>query len=351
MNTSISQDIKFEDACAGILSVGSSADLGESLDFDFDFLVQTAPAPASFAFEQPQKTAAMQPHIVSMHSMSSVRNPTPKEDKSSTPYASLQLLAKNKDQQGLKRPSEDRPVASIIYNSPAMIEDDYKPPSLLSLYLRSNNETQPTPKRRKVVDPSLLHRACCSHNKLSLERVQGILRKDPEAASRQHTLHTEAKVYNYLAHHLETKTVRESYTYPLNLALQKQVNVTVVKSLIDADKTVLSKKDGLEQEGSLHVALKHQKANISTVDAILLADPSSAQVTDRHFNTPMHIACRSGVSMDVIRHLWILYPEAITRRNFHGLTPLDLARCNMHLCSDDVSTFLWNKVQETDHMA
>jgi hypothetical protein len=65
----------------------------------------------------------------------------------------------------------------------------------------------------------------------------------------------------------------------------------------------------------------------------------------------MHIACRSGVSMDVIRHLWILYPEAITMRNFHGLTPLDLARRNMHLCSDDVSTFLWNEVQETDHMA
>jgi hypothetical protein len=337
----------FEDACDDGLSYGS-LDLDESLDFDFDFPVQTAPAPASVAFEKPQQTVMMQPRMVSMDSMSSVRKLTPKQGGSSTPYASLKLLVKNK-QQGLKRSSEDRPVASTGENSAAMIEDDCKPSSFLRAF-RANKETQPSPKRRAVADPSVLHRAC-SQKKLSLEIVKGILREDPWAAGRQQTLFTEAKVYNYLSYRLETKTVRESYTFALNLALENQVDLTVVKSLIEADKTVLSKKDGLEKEGSLHVALKQKQANISTVDAIILANPSSVQVEDRHFNTPLHIACRSAASMDVIRHLWILYPEALFKRNFNGLTPLDLARNNGIMCSNEVSNFLWNKVQETDRMA
>jgi hypothetical protein len=201
-------------------------------------------------------------------------------------------------------------------------------------------------KRRRVTHPSILHQACSNRN-LSLETLQGILRDDTSAASRQHSLFTEEKVYNFLSHHLETKSVRESYTYPLNMALEKGFNSTVIKTLIDADKTVLARKDGLEQEGSLHILLKHQRNNTDAVDAILVANPSSVLVEDRHFNTPLHVACRSGASMDVIRHLWIMYPGALAKRNFQGLTPLDVARMNGHTCSDGVACFLWQKVQCT----
>jgi hypothetical protein len=270
-----------------------------------------------------------------MEDMGSIRNAITKKESNVTPYDSLRLLVKSK-QQGVKRST----------NGCAVIADDSKPSSFLRSF---SKETQPAPKRRKIADPSLLHRACSNRN-LSLENVQDILHEDPGAASRQHTLFTEEKVYNYLSHHLETKSVRVSYTYPLNMALEKDANVTVVKSLIAADRTVLSKKDGLEQEGSLHIVLKHQLNNTNTVDAILVANPSSVLVVDRHFNTPLHVACRSGASMDVIRHLWMLYPEALAKRNFHGLTPLDVARNNVHMCSDGVASFLWQKVLETDRM-
>ena len=132
---------------------------------------------------------------------------------------------------------------------------------------------------------------------------------------------------------------------PLNMALEKDFNANVIKSLIDADKAVLSKKDGLEQEGSLHILLKHQRSNIDAVDAILNANPSSVLVEDRHFNTPLHVACRSGASMDVISHLCFQYPGALAKRNFQGLTPVDVARANSHMCSDGIAYFLWQKVQ------
>jgi hypothetical protein len=329
----VDQDLMFNDFCDGIYSVGpdglsvGSMDVDEELDFGFDFPVQTVTnSPVSTGvntYEQPQQTAARQPRMVSMEDISSIiKTTTPRKEDNLTPYDSLRLLVKSK-KEGLKRSKKGQ----------AVIEDESEP--------------SPTPKRRKVADPSLLHRACSSRN-LSLESVQEILHVDPAAASRQHTLFTEEKVYNYLSHHIETKKVRESYTYPLNMALAKAASADVVKSLIEADKAILTRKDGLEQEGSLHILLKQQGNNTSTVDAILVANPSSVMVEDRHFNTPMHIACRSGASMDVIRHLWILYPEALSKRNFHGLTPLDVSRNNGHLCSDEVASFLWQKVLDTD---
>jgi hypothetical protein len=329
----VDQDMLFDDFCEGIHSVGpdgisvGSIDVDEELDFGFDFPVQTATntlaSTSVDTFEQPQQTVARQPRMVSMEDISSIRKrKTLRKEDNLTPYDSLRLLVKNK-KQGVK----------ISTESHAVIEDESEP----SL----------TPKRRKIADPSLLHRACSSRN-LSLESVQEILHVDPAAASRQHTLFTEGKVYNYLSHHMETKKVRESYTYPLNMALEKDASAAVVQSLIEADKAVLTRKDGLEQEGSLHILLKQQGNNTSTVDAILVANPSSVLVEDRHFNTPLHVACRSGATMDVIRHLWILYPEALTKRNFHGLTPLDVARNNSHMCSDGVASFLWQKILDTD---
>jgi hypothetical protein len=331
MSTYRNQDMMFEDAYDGInfdsfdgLSVGSL-----DVDETFDFPMQTATtAPA----EQPQQNTAMEPRMVSMEDISSIRKTASRKEVKLTPYDSLRLLVKNK-QQGVKRSTECHTV----------IEDDSSS-SFLRAFL-ANKQTQPTPKYRKITDPSLLHRACSSRD-LSLETVQGILREDPGAASRELALFTEGKVYNYITHHLETKMVRESYTYPLNMALEKGFNANVIKSLIDADKDVLGKKDGLEQEGSLHILLKHHKNNGKMVGAILMANPRSVMVEDRHFNTPLHVACRSGASMDVIRHLWVQYPGALAKRNFQGLTPLDVARTNGHMCSDSIAYFLWQKVQE-----
>jgi hypothetical protein len=341
MSTFIDEDVMFENACDDIPDdlFAESFDVVEALDLCFDFPVQTAittPAYTSVdALEQPQQTVARQPRMVSMDDMTPIRKATIKKENNLTPYDSLRLLVKNK-RKGVKRSTEGR----------TLIEDDFKPYSFLRASL-SNKQTQPALKLRKVNDPSLLHRACSNRN-LSFESIQGILREDPGAASRQHTLFTEEKVYNYLSHYIEIKRVRESYTYPLNMALEKDANIAVVKSLIDADKDVLGRKDGLEQEGSLHIFLKHQRNNTNALDAILSANPSSLLVEDRHFNTPLHIACRSGASMNVIRHLWHLYPEALSKRNFHGLTPLDVARNNGHMCSDEVAFFLCQKVKETN---
>jgi hypothetical protein len=85
----------------------------------------------------------------------------------------------------------------------------------------------------------------------------------------------------------------------------------------------LARKDGLDKK-SLHILHKHQRNNADAVDAIIVAIEARCWLNATS-TPPLHVACRSGASMDVIRHLWVMYPGA-AKRNFSGLTPLDVAR-------------------------
>jgi hypothetical protein len=67
--------------------------------------------------------------------------------------------------------------------------------------------------------------------------------------------------------------------------------------------------------GSLHILHKHQRNNTDAVDAIIVANQARCWLKIAT-STHLHVACRSGASMDVIRHLWIMYPAALAKRNF-----------------------------------
>jgi len=353
----------FEAACDDILSVGPMELSVGSLELDLDFAewvdqedvmlssLQSPPAPSPAHTKHQQSPSTMQmkkqPRMVSMESMTHMRaelsSPT-KKSSSSTPYDSLKMLVKNKQLQKAtltKRPAEHDVQVAFITGAPSMIVDDTDELPFTSLRALLAAE-EPAPKRRKT-DTGRLHRACSQTN-LTLESVQDIFREDSQAVSRRVSVSTEKSVYSHTSFSMVTKSVRETYTFPLNMAINNNASAAVVEALVNADPSILTERDGLQQEGSLHVLLKHHQVDTAVLDALLLANPFAVKMLDRHSNTPLHVASRAGASLDTVRHLCVMYPDAVLMRNFHGRTPLDLARSNIHMCSDEVANYLWVRV-------
>jgi len=326
--------MNFDDACDDIfsvspmeLSVGSLdlEDFDECLDQDMDSSVQSPPV-AQVEQRQSPSVMRMQPRRISMDSMANMREQPALDGKSRV----------------FRRRSTSFITNDNIETSMVVEDNDELPSSFLRASLA---EQGPVTKRGKT-DTCRLHRACIQEN-VSLESVQGMLREDPQAASRQRFVSSGKSVYSPASYSMVTKTVREAYTFPLNIALANNASAAVVEALVIANPSVLTKEDGSQQEASLHVLLRHKQADTAVVDAFLLANPSAAKVQDRHANTPLHVACRTGAPLDTVRHLCIMYPEAVLKRNFHDQTPLDLACSNIHMCSDEVADYLWVQVNKS----
>ena len=106
--------------------------------------------------------------------------------------------------------------------------------------------------------------------------------------------------------------------------------------------TVLSTKEGLNQETPLCILLKHKPDDIVTVDKMIQKFPACASIPNRQGNTPLHLACQYGASIEVVRRLYSVYPKAAAQRNFHGLTPLQVAlqHSSVSNSNDLVAVFL-----------
>jgi hypothetical protein len=135
----------------------------------------------------------------------------------------------------------------------------------------------------------------------------------------------------------------EPYKYPLNLAIHYNATADVIRMLLEADPTVTSLPDGVENQGSLHILLRqhcNRRDILPLVDSFLLAHPACAQIQDSNGCVPLHMAVHHQVELDIIRHLVIIYPEALRIQNRHQETPVALA---MQLGSESltcVATFL-----------
>jgi hypothetical protein len=145
---------------------------------------------------------------------------------------------------------------------------------------------------------------------IARSELQDLLRVDPEAIRRPVTL------------------PGEPYKYPLNLAIHYNATADVIRLLLEADPTVTSLPDGDEKQGSLHILL-HQQRNhpeiLSLIDSFLLAHPTCTQIEDSHGCVPLHTAVYHQAELDIIRHLVIIYPEALRIENHHLETPVALA--------------------------
>jgi Ankyrin repeats (many copies) len=169
-----------------------------------------------------------------------------------------------------------------------------------------------------------LHIAICRD--ASIYEIESILLHDEGAVSRSVPIKAEKMVYHPVRRCLIKKTIKATYTYPLHLALRRLASSKIIELLIDTDPSMLLVKDGPQQDTPLHVLLKSSPSNVALVDLMLLEVPFCVSVKDLEDNTPLHIACSHGASMDVIKHLCILYPEAVSMRNAKSQTPLDISQ-------------------------
>jgi hypothetical protein len=135
----------------------------------------------------------------------------------------------------------------------------------------------------------------------------------------------------------------EPYKYPLNLAIHYNATADVIRMLLEADPTVTSLPDGDENQGSLHILLRQQRNRhdmLPLVDSFLLAHPTCTQIQDSHGCVPLHTAVYHQAELDIIRHLVIIYPEALRIENRHQETPVALATQLGAVSLTSVATFL-----------
>mmetsp|Transcript_17324 Transcript_17324/g.39841 ORF Transcript_17324/g.39841 Transcript_17324/m.39841 type:complete len:598 (+) Transcript_17324:219-2012(+) len=129
------------------------------------------------------------------------------------------------------------------------------------------------------------------------------------------------------------------YGYPINIALNHGANAKVLQLLVESGPDVLAYKDGANCCASLGTALSLKQCELDVVDLLITANQQCARVADRRGNYPLHVAVSYGRSLEIVKRLCSVYPEARDWRNFHSQTPLDIAVQSTR-CSEEVTDFL-----------
>ena len=175
---------------------------------------------------------------------------------------------------------------------------------------------------------SLVHQACELYPQSAMI-VSSALRVDQEGARRRRSVCTS---------HNDNKRKRHLHEYPITIALHHDASLSVLQLLIDAAPDVLVQVDGDEQGSALSTALM-KKCNLAIISLLLEANPDQVRVHDRYQNYPLHASCVYGACLEVVQLLASAYPSVLRKKNFHGMTPLDIAQRNA-FCSDDVIDYL-----------
>jgi hypothetical protein len=264
------------------------------------------------------------------------------------PYAGLKRLAERKQNTApfKKQKTEGKNITRIL------VDDEDNAVSAANHHQRpEQKQKKPKPKRdvrrwksrprpgRQEGDVkgsvSLLCVACCLSS-VTVGEVQDLIMMDPEAIRRP------------------IAVPGESYKYPLNMAIRNNANADVIRLLLEADPTVTSLPDGAEGQGSLQILLRqqrHRRDILPLVDSFLLAHPSCAQIQDSHGCVPLHTAVYHQAELDTVRHLNMVYPEALQIQDRRQQTPVALATQLHAVCSDAVATFLSESLLDMENEA
>jgi hypothetical protein len=213
---------------------------------------------------------------------------------------------------GLKRPHAGAEVASI-----------FAKPSAFFRQLSLEKDAVDNTKRPRQQEP-LLHRACCLPG-ISETEIRQLLQKDAAWASMPAVVYTTTSAYDPLTRSTVQRRTKEPYQYALNLAIRHKLSPAILELLLTAAPHVALVHDGSLHESSLAIALKYLPDDTATADRIMLSNPHACALQDKQGNTPLHVACARGAIAETVRHLVLLYPEALEIRNKLGKTPKELA--------------------------
>lgn len=193
---------------------------------------------------------------------------------------------------------------------------------------------------------ALLHRSCKLFARNAEIIASALLLEPDEARLAEPTdcgiqvsfenTNNEATTKSKKLRYSKQSLVQETFHFPVNIALKNAASPQVVEIVAKAAPGILVKPDGPEQVGSLGIALMvidnwcddPTIAN-KIVDVLLAVNPDCAQGTDKHGNTPLHLAGRTNcLSIETITKIYDAHPESANQRNFNGRTPLQVAQIN-----------------------
>jgi len=185
----------------------------------------------------------------------------------------------------------------------------------------------------------LLHLYCQKPSLTSIDMFGMIVRHFPDAIKTRTKIERGSSSEQPRSFWNRQNDRCEPYTLPINIALHNNASAKIVDLLASACPEVLNLQDGRNGACSLAIALQTQHVDISIVDLLLHANPKCAEVADKRFNFPLHVACSKGLSLEVVKSLYQLYPDALSKNNMNGETPLVIAQRNFS-CSEEVLDFL-----------
>lgn len=174
------------------------------------------------------------------------------------------------------------------------------------------------------MDAALLHSSCkLYHDNLAV--VESALGLDPSSVRR-----SIPTLCSRPSNSLWKRSGKEGkYCYPLNIALYFQASLDILRLLANSGSDVLAFNDGPDGAGSLAIAIACHSASWPVVQLLLTVNPMSASVADRLGNYPLHRILQTMPTEQTVTAIYEAYPEALSKRNFHGKTPLDLAVHNV----------------------
>jgi len=188
-----------------------------------------------------------------------------------------------------------------------------------------------------------LHRACQVFPR-RVQMVEAALKLDPSAIQRKafiqnipsQTRKLQDALYKSLPEgHRRPKppsSTPEPFQLPINIALHHNASLQVLDLLVKADPSQLSKPDGIHGINSLCLALDRWPNDVARLGLLLVSNPDCIKtVCGFHELTPLHIACRNGASLKVIRQLVRMYPAALLKKSAEGLLPRDMVQQRMDL--------------------
>ncbi len=139
------------------------------------------------------------------------------------------------------------------------------------------------------------------------------------------------------AHDAETElqvTTRGGFTSttgftPLHYACERRPPVTVVEGLIAACPRAVATRAMPGGALPLHVAATWY-APVGVVNSLIAADRTGCKTQDELGNLPIHSACFSGTSVQVIEVLLRAYPKGTLARNHQGSLPDEITKRLRH---------------------
>jgi hypothetical protein len=314
------------------LALASCSSFDDLVDEVLDFpsvLDRAASTPPSSitTFKMRGRAATVLPRQVTNLNLEDIVTTNARVKSEKMPYAALKRLAEQKKNAGpfkRQKTAAKNKTSSLVKDGNDTSNQNKRKKHEQDLRRWKSRPRPPV----KVCDgkaslPHLHISSCLSF--VTVEEIQDLLIMDPEAIRRPVTMPDEP------------------FKYPLNLAIHNNATADVIRLLLEADPTVTSLPDGDENQGSLHIILRKQHNRndiLPLVDSFLLAHPICAQIQDNNRCVPLHTAVYHQAELDTVRHLVMVYPEALQMQSRRQQTPVDMAMQLHAICSDTVATYL-----------